>query len=766
MIEYEYFDIDEKLVVAQEDEKIIYNKQEFYDFLDRCFLTDKIILKEEKEVIFFYNILSDEEKKIFGINEYFDCIDIAYNYYGLISDLEDQKISKQEVLDICHDWQKNYIEAIFSIDKKMKTSKSYYPRYLKYYNNKLNKKYLKTLKKIKIVNVFSISKQEKDLLNSLNIPITFYLYSNKADYDEENNILKNISYKKLKNVRAKSFKDNTTFLIYFTQYLKNIEKNKENVKILDISKDKKQYKQINEQIFNYKKNTKFNSSKIFSILSLYYEILKEPKLIYPIYKAVQNVNFKSFFEISEDEKLEIRKGMEVSLKYINTPLVTRLLEYNLEDIYTNLIKKYKDEAAIFVEALSEVQNIKEFENFDILRDERDELKLLIKYLQDKPFTSKISEAKYEISNNFYDVEKKHLIILNIQEDLLKKEKNFILSTIQKKKLGLKINLDYKYIEYYPYIRSIYEADKTDLFFIKNVENDIDIFSIFRDFIYKMELKVENIEYTPFEKINFFDKAFKPKKVKENGIFLTKRDGIKLGNEFQNININGYNFAEFMLSDIELYFNLILKRNHYTNFSTDEKSIGANIIGNIVHNIFQRAIEQNEFKNLEKIKDEVLENYRSYILKDYYKSYNILLFTDILVNIKRFFEKQKYELITSEVEMNYKYKNLNINFREDIFADNEIIDIKTGTKKFKISTILKYQLIAYRLFSELKGIKINKTYFYYPFSNDYEEEIENLTKEELDNRIKELISCRYINPDTNKKINYDLNNILRGSDYEL
>ena len=37
MIEYKYFDIDEKLVVAQEDEKIIYNKQEFYDFLDRCF---------------------------------------------------------------------------------------------------------------------------------------------------------------------------------------------------------------------------------------------------------------------------------------------------------------------------------------------------------------------------------------------------------------------------------------------------------------------------------------------------------------------------------------------------------------------------------------------------------------------------------------------------------------------------------------------------------------------------------------------------------
>ena len=65
----------------------------------------------------------------------------------------------------------------------------------------------------------------------------------------------------------------------------------------------------------------------------------------------------------------------------------------------------------------------------------------------------------------------------------------------------------------------------------------------------MELKVENIEYTPFEKINFFDKAFKPKKVKENGIFLTKRDGIKLENEFQNININGYNFS-YKMSDTD------------------------------------------------------------------------------------------------------------------------------------------------------------------------------------------------------------------------
>ena len=56
------------------NEIYLYNKQELYKFFDKVYLTTKIILKEEKEVIFFFNNLTDLHKKIFDIKEYFDCI--------------------------------------------------------------------------------------------------------------------------------------------------------------------------------------------------------------------------------------------------------------------------------------------------------------------------------------------------------------------------------------------------------------------------------------------------------------------------------------------------------------------------------------------------------------------------------------------------------------------------------------------------------------------------------------------------------------------
>ncbi|MBE2990038.1 hypothetical protein IMK14_05270, partial [Sneathia sp. DSM 16630] len=185
MIKYIYHDITEKINIQGNDntELVLNNKLELYNFFDRIHITKKIDLKEEKEVIFFYNSLDDQDKKLFNIKEYFDCIDIAYNFYNLMQDIHNNMIEKEDIVNVLDSWQEKYIDTIYKIDAKMKSNKKYCPKYLKYFDCRIVNNYTK----LYLINIFNISKREKEILNNLGIPVEFHLYVSKEDYDETNN---------------------------------------------------------------------------------------------------------------------------------------------------------------------------------------------------------------------------------------------------------------------------------------------------------------------------------------------------------------------------------------------------------------------------------------------------------------------------------------------------------------------------------------------------------------------------------------------------
>lgn len=62
------------------------------DFYERLFKTDKIVIREEKQVVLFYNSLTEKIKKDMKIGTYYDVIDLAYNFYNLFSELQEYKI--------------------------------------------------------------------------------------------------------------------------------------------------------------------------------------------------------------------------------------------------------------------------------------------------------------------------------------------------------------------------------------------------------------------------------------------------------------------------------------------------------------------------------------------------------------------------------------------------------------------------------------------------------------------------------------------------
>ena len=67
-----FFEIKREFLKSGENLFHNFKLLNLYDFYEKLFRTDKIVLKEEKQVILFYNSLTDKIKKELKINGYYD----------------------------------------------------------------------------------------------------------------------------------------------------------------------------------------------------------------------------------------------------------------------------------------------------------------------------------------------------------------------------------------------------------------------------------------------------------------------------------------------------------------------------------------------------------------------------------------------------------------------------------------------------------------------------------------------------------------------
>lgn len=115
------------------------------EFWEKYLLSDKIISKEEKEVIFFYNTLNDDLKNKLGIKHYFDCID-KHRYYNFMKEYLDYELeNKLDQIEMYY-WQKEKLDIYMKIHEKMlKISKDseYIPKYLLPYYCEYNNSWIK-----------------------------------------------------------------------------------------------------------------------------------------------------------------------------------------------------------------------------------------------------------------------------------------------------------------------------------------------------------------------------------------------------------------------------------------------------------------------------------------------------------------------------------------------------------------------------------------------------------------------------------------------
>ena len=288
-----------------------------YDFYENLFVTDKIVVKEEKQVVLFYNSLDEKLKKRLEVSSYYDIIDIAYNYYNLFAELREHKINLEKVE--LEKWQEELFETLKMVDKKVKETcrlKGLILPYMLRDVKNISDNFLKRYKKIYFVNKVRFSPFEKELVEK---------------FEEKGIIVENILQLLENDFDEKELKISEDFSLPAKEVFneKNI-----NIEIHEFGSKFGELLGLVRKLEKVEKENKKSSSKN--------EILKQN---YRIFEAQENAEeMKSDYQLLKQKK--ISSNLEITMKDTKIYRILNLI-YNLLDNMKEIEKKGKEKLFLF-----------------------------------------------------------------------------------------------------------------------------------------------------------------------------------------------------------------------------------------------------------------------------------------------------------------------------------------------------------------------------------------------------------------------------------
>ena len=272
-----------------------------YDFYENVFVTDKIVVKEEKQVVMFYNALTEKLKKDMKVNNYYDIIDVAYNYYNLFAELQEYKIDLEKIE--LEKWQVETFRTLVEIDNEMKKvvqQKGLILPYMLRNVENISDNFLNKFSKICFVNKVKITPFEKELIGEIEnrgINVENILQLSENDFNEEKLKIKDSFSLPEKNEFLEKFGTNIEIFEYenkFSQVLGLVKKldesendekieNRVNYKIYDLQDNgedgKKDYQLLRQEKISSNLELTMKKTKIYKILELICNILENVKIV-------------------------------------------------------------------------------------------------------------------------------------------------------------------------------------------------------------------------------------------------------------------------------------------------------------------------------------------------------------------------------------------------------------------------------------------------------------------------------------------------------
>ena len=457
-----------------------------YDFYENLFVTDKIVVKEEKQVVLFYNSLDEKLKKRLEVSSYYDIIDIAYNYYNLFAELQEHKINLEKVE--LEKWQEELFETLKMIDKKVKETCQLkgliFPYMLRNVKN-ISDNFLKKYKKIYFVNKVRFSPFEKELVEKFEekgIIVENILQLLENDFDEKELKIsedfslpaKEVFNEKNINIEIHEFGSKFGELLGLVRKLEKVEKEnkkssskneilKQNYRIFEAQENteemKSDYQLLRQKKISSNLEITMKDTKIYRILNLIYNLLdnmkeiekkgKEKLFLFRVkdfYDAYKSNDLLKIFDLEESYYV-FQDLVSKDYKYISKEELERINQEVLEKLEKGNQKEkfkevYKQRMIAVGKIIKFVEKLEEIYKYRTLKEYSDYLEKIYldneeKVKQDKNVKDKYFEALSEMVvledfsfDNLWD----KFFDENVSSNLLK----LFLKYLDKKSIGLNL----------------------------------------------------------------------------------------------------------------------------------------------------------------------------------------------------------------------------------------------------------------------------------------------------------------------------------------
>lgn len=702
-------------------------------FKEKLYFSQKNILKDIKRFLIFYACLSKEIKDELNINSYYDCIEIAKDFFEFFKCIKDKE--NLENLNLTK-WQEKKVEIFYSIKEnldKCLEENNYIPSDWIEKEENLDFFYIKDFKKLVFFDVvdfpYNFIKILECIQKEINIEIEIILQIDKEDFDIKNLKIKNITLPKREiDLTLNSYKNDFEFYNLIKTKIKN-SKNIENLQAYSINLNLED----DYSIFQNSNKNIFNDTKLYKLLEAYINILEnidDKNGLVELFKLKENIfssTFMEFYGLDIEDYKNFEEILEADFRYISY----QILESGKFDYYfrenENLLKKLK-------ELLKNIEEIKDIKNIS-------ELSL---YLKNKFFSTEedvnyFSENKY---SSIYDIFYEILGILSSNENM-----NYFqnLGKFFEKNLGKNI-----FILFFNYLNkiTIYSLDEDK----KNINEKLALKDLYSAKFISQANKKNLILYTDMQNL--------PKTKKNNSIFTeqqkaklalkTYEDEIQIEKyrtfqnmlNFQNMEIyskvdldENIDFSAFIYEFINMY-NISNNKEEVIDFKENifEEKNNAHIIKNKSFRAYKK--EKSDFK------DGILKigayDY-SYLIKE-----ETFFFLEKLCQLSADNEIEETNGISAKLLGNILHKCMEDIFRakwKDILIDNKNILIKESEiKEILIKNFKKEELkIENFMKNYVDEILINRLakniekFFYFIYQEVKDSKIKRIEAEKTDRR---------------------------------
>ncbi|MFW6381745.1 MAG: PD-(D/E)XK nuclease family protein, partial [Bacillota bacterium] len=140
---------------------------------EKLYPPQRLVLKEEKLTVILYELMNDRQRSLLGIENYFDVIDLAGDFFHFYNELQEYKVKQEDKIQMMghmRDWQREKFSIFQDLRRKYLDylrDSGYTDKIMSLRQSGFDTHFFRDYREFVFINIVDFSPREQELLEKL-----------------------------------------------------------------------------------------------------------------------------------------------------------------------------------------------------------------------------------------------------------------------------------------------------------------------------------------------------------------------------------------------------------------------------------------------------------------------------------------------------------------------------------------------------------------------------------------------------------------------